>query len=139
MSESGRAHFQEVRRIFFGFTWAALSVFVLLVPMLVFTIRKRAFLWLKYAGIITIGLPICLGIAFAAAWEQIFILFHRLVFDNDFWYFDPATDPVIEILPDTFFLHSAVFMMACICGAGVLCLLLYLILRKKRGQYHLPS
>ncbi len=139
MSESGRAHFQEVRRIFLGFAWAALGAFVLLIPMLVFTIRKRAFLWLKYAGIFTMALPFCMGIAFAAAWDQIFILFHRMVFHNEFWLFDPMTDPVIEILPDTFFLHSAVFMMACICGAGALCLLLYLILRKKRGQYHLPS
>ncbi len=139
MSECGMIHFQEVRQIFLGFTWTALGAFVLLVPMLVLTIRKGIFLWLKYAGILTIALPLCLGIAFAAAWDQIFILFHRIVFHNEFWLFDPATDPVIGILPDTFFLHSAIFMMSCICGAGTLCLLLYLILRKKRGQYHLPS
>jgi integral membrane protein (TIGR01906 family) len=37
--------------------------------------------------------------------EQVFIFFHELLFRNRDWIFDPNSDPVINMLPDTFFLE----------------------------------
>ena len=37
--------------------------------------------------------------------EQVFIAFHEVLFRNQDWIFDPNTDPVINMLPDTFFLE----------------------------------
>lgn len=39
----------------------------------------------------------------AVNWEAVFIMFHKIMFRNDYWLFDEALDPVITILPDTFF------------------------------------
>ena len=38
-------------------------------------------------------------------WEKAFTLMHKIFFDNNDWLFDPQTDPIITILPDTFFMH----------------------------------
>ena len=37
------------------------------------------------------------------------MIFHQIVFRNDYWIFNEATDPVITILPEAFFMHC--FMM----------------------------
>lgn len=49
-------------------------------------------------------------------WDALFTAFHKLFFRNDYWLFDPDTDPVINLLPDSYFLH---------CLAGILVLLLF--------------
>ena len=40
---------------------------------------------------------------------------HKLLFTNDYWIFDPAKDPVINILPDSVFLAA---------GAGIIVLMI---------------
>ena len=62
-------------------------------------------------GIISVGIPASLGLLITANWEWVFITFHKLVFQNDYWLFDPYTDPVITILPDEFFMHCAALIM----------------------------
>ena len=50
------------------------------------------------SGILCIVLPAFLGIMVAVNWEYVFVTFHQLVFNNDYWMFDPTTDPIINIL-----------------------------------------
>ena len=69
--------------------------------------------------------PLAAGLAIAANWDRAFVLFHQVVFRNDLWIFDPAEDPVITILPDTFFLHCAVMIVALALLGSILCGLLY--------------
>ena len=38
--------------------------------------------------------------------DRFFILFHETFFNNDDWLFNPATDPIINVLPEQFFMHS---------------------------------
>ena len=38
--------------------------------------------------------------------EGSFVLFHKTMFNNDYWIFDPNLDPVINILPEEFFFHA---------------------------------
>ena len=76
------------------------------------------------AGILAIVIPAILGILVAIDWERFFVTFHKLAFRNDFWLFDPATDPVILILPDTYFLQCAVGILAIILIGAVVFLLL---------------
>jgi integral membrane protein (TIGR01906 family) len=44
------------------------------------------------------------------------------MFRNDYWIFDEATDPVIMILPDAFFLHCAVMIILLILIGSLLCM-----------------
>ncbi len=124
-SESGRIHFAEVKRIFVGFQALAIVLCVLLIPILVFQAWKHDFAFLKYTGILTFVFPALLAVCIALNWERVFVTFHEIVFRNDFWIFDPATDPVILILPDTFFLHCAAMILGCIFLFGIVCLLIY--------------
>ena len=45
-------------------------------------------------------------------WDLAFVLMHKILFRNDFWIFDAQTDPIIKILPDTFFMHCGILIMA---------------------------
>ena len=77
------------------------------------------------------ALPAVFGLAIAVNWEGFFVAFHRLMFDNDYWIFDAATDPVITILPDAFFMHCALMILAIILAACGIMTLLYRRLGKK--------
>lgn len=103
MSREGRIHFEEVKRIFVG-------------------IRSRNIDFLRSASIITVLLPVIVGILCAFNWDAAFTLFHEIMFRNDYWIFDEATDPVIMILPDAFFLHCAVMIILLILIGSLLCM-----------------
>lgn len=125
MSEAGRIHFQEVREIFHFFEYAAILGSLLGAAGLVWSYRKRQFLCLKLASLLTVILPAGLGLLVALNWDRVFVAFHHLAFDNDYWLFDPLTDPVITILPDTFFLHCALLIFAGVLLGSLLCRLAY--------------
>ncbi len=120
MSKEAEIHFAEVKEIFQGFLW----MFVIGIPVSVMVSmmnrRHHRLGYLKLAGILTIALPILLGILVAVNWDRAFVLFHKIAFDNDYWLFHPDTDPVITILPDAFFLHCAVMILVLVAiGAGI--------------------
>ena len=84
----------------------------------------------RTAGILSIIIPAVLGTLVALDWETFFVTFHRIFFRNEYWLFDPVTDPVILILPDTYFLQ---------CAAGILVIILagaavFLILGRTRDR-----
>ncbi len=114
MSEHGRIHFEEVKRIFVGIQYLMIVSFCLLIPGLWSKIRKEDYACLKWTAILTLAIPAVLGAAVAVNWEWFFVAFHRLAFSNDYWLFDPAADPIILILPDEFFLHCAAAILLCV-------------------------
>ena len=57
---------------------------------------------LIYGSIVTVLLGVAaVGVAFVG-FEDLFITFHRLVFQNDFWQLDPRTDHLVQIFPFEF-------------------------------------
>ena len=111
MSESGRIHFEEVKKVFSVFEYGALILIPLSAVEIIAAKKKRFGSLFAAAGIISVGIPASLGLLIAANWEWVFITFHKLVFQNDYWLFDPYTDPIITILPDEFFMHCAALIM----------------------------
>lgn len=133
-SEGGRIHFVEVKNIFVFFQKAALVTVILSIAGIWLLRRERPKRYLKYAGILTLALPLFVGAAIAVNWNRAFVLFHELMFDNDYWLFDPVTDPVINILPDAFFMHCAVGIVGLVVvGAGV-CLAGYGISKRRQDK-----
>lgn len=129
-SESGRVHFEEVKEIFVFFQKTAI-VTGLLSAVGIFILRRERPKWyLKYAGILTVVLPVVVGAAIAVNWDRVFVLFHELMFDNDYWLFDAATDPVILMLPDAFFMHCAVGIVGLVVVGAVICLVGYRMSRR---------
>ncbi len=121
MSDTARIHFQEVKRVFCLFEAAAVATGILFLAGGFFESRKRQYGWLRSAALCSVGIPLILGMFILSDWQEVFIGFHRLVFRNDYWLFDPAADPIITVLPDTFFMHCAGMIVGLILvGAAVL-------------------
>ena len=109
-SESGAQHFEDCRPLFNGVY--LLGTISLAIALISGPIAKRKFgaVFLKTSGITTIAVPSILLCAFAVDFNAAFVLFHKIFFSNDMWLFDPATDPIINILPEDFFLVCGVFI-----------------------------
>ena len=100
-----------MKKVFSIFEYGALILIPLSAAEIIAAKKKRFGSLFAAAGIISVGIPAALGLLIAANWEWVFITFHKLVFQNDYWLFDPYTDPVITILPDEFFMHCAALIM----------------------------
>lgn len=123
MSKEGRIHFAEVKQIFIFIQILCLITFILSCFLMKDQINQRNFDFLKTSSIITILLPGIIGILTAINWDAAFTLFHKLLFRNNYWLFDEVTDPVIKILPDTFFLHCAIMIISLIFVGSLLCII----------------
>ena len=131
MSESGRIHFAEVKQIFvvIQHLLAVSGVFWLI--GLWGKIGRRDYGSLKLLSIFTFAIPTVLGALAFFWWDQVFVLFHKIFFNNDYWLFDPSTDPVIWILPDMFFGHCAAAILIFILLGGVVVGVIYRITTRK--------
>ncbi len=114
MSEFGKIHFEEVRDIFLGIQYVAIISLVAFMGIMIYKIMKKDLRFLRIASIITITIPAVLGTLVALNWEWVFVKFHELAFDNDYWIFNPLEDEVINILPSEFFMHCAISIVALI-------------------------
>lgn len=127
-SESGRSHFADVRVLFlFDLRALCVSAAALLLVCLVMKYggchcgrilgRGPAF----WAGAGLGGAFLIVGGLAALDFDRAFVVFHALFFPGkDNWLFDPATDQIINILPQAFFMHCAILILAVLiigCGA----------------------
>ena len=120
MSEHGRIHFADCKRIFDVVQILCLVTGILTLAGAVR--RKHTARCLRIAGILTIAIPIALGLLAVFQWDSLFVTFHTILFRNNYWLFDPRSDPVILILPDTFFFQCAVGIFAFVLAGGIICL-----------------
>lgn len=132
MSEHGRVHFEEVKRIFVAVQCICAVSGVLFLVLVWKRIRKREYGFLKLLSVFLLVIPVVLGVLAAANWDTFFVRFHELFFSNDYWIFDPATDPVINILPDQFFAHCAAAILLCLAAGCIVTGGLYRITAKKK-------
>lgn len=106
VSTSGAFHFYEVKRLFL-LCYGVLIVTVVPSTLFVFHLFKSKRMWrlirpFQWGMII----PVFFGILMAIGFDQFFVAFHGVFFNNDDWLFDPVTDPIINVLPEEFFMHS---------------------------------
>lgn len=134
MSEHGKQHFAEVKDLFDLFK----ILFLVLLPLCIVGIAFFAFikerLYLLITAIMSAALPAIVGALAAISWDTLFVKFHELFFDNRYWVFDPRYDPVITILPDTFFLHCAVGIALIVLFCGSVCAGIYIGGRSKEKR-----
>ena len=106
-SASGLKHFGDVKHLFH----LAQAVFILLpYPSWHFLKNSRAekslFLHQRAFTLAAI-LPIVIAVVgLLIGFDQFFTLFHEMLFPGDSsWLFNPATDPIIWVLPEEYFMH----------------------------------
>jgi len=111
MSTFGEFHFYEVK-VIFNLVYLLLgATFILGIIIFLIQYRKRDFKYLKIASILTFVIPVLLGIPFIVDFNKAFVAFHEIAFSNDYWLFDPRIDPVINILPEWFFMYAAFLIL----------------------------
>ncbi|MDD3222612.1 MAG: TIGR01906 family membrane protein [Clostridia bacterium] len=130
MSKEAQIHFVEVKRIFV-FIQAVLfplSLIGSIIGIWYLKKKKQKPAYLKLTSVLSLALPAILGILIALNWDQFFVTFHEIFFNNDYWIFDASTDPIILLLPDGYFMHCALMILGLIILSSLLCFILY---RKK--------
>lgn len=130
-SPEGLQHFDEVKNIFVTFYYIGGITLLLSLLLIFYKKHKKDYSYLLVSSITVLVIPIIVAIGSAVNFDATFVLFHKIFFRNDFWLFDPSTDPVITILPDTFFLHALIVIIGFVFMGS---LVLYLLSRhfKKR-------
>ena len=124
-SQSAISHFVEVKDIFVLFFSLVPITGVLLFGIILYKHKKRDYSYLFTSSITCIVLPALVGLACMINFDKTFVLFHRLVFNNDDWLFDPNTDPIILLLPEQFFMHCALFIVVFVLLGSLSLLFLY--------------
>lgn len=137
-SESGKAHFTDVRVLFLLDLRALGASLVLLAAVLWYARssgrtparplgRGPAF----WAGAGLGGAFLLVGGLAALDFDRAFVVFHALFFPGkDNWLFDPQVDQIINILPQEFFRSCAILILALL-ALGCAALILWDILRRK--------
>lgn len=104
-SGEGAFHFAEVKQLF-QLNYAVF--FITLIPSVMYLYRlfKTKMVWTLSRMIqgILMGLA-ALAFFMIVAFDQFFVLFHEVFFNNDAWIFYPETDPIILVLPQEYFFH----------------------------------
>lgn len=109
-SASGLFHFFEVKKLF-------MLDYLILIFSGMGTLwfvrhlnRRRESWWLlPYFRQGTL-IPLAILLALLVSFDTLFVLFHKVFFNNDAWLFNATTDPIILALPAEFFMHS--FLLA---------------------------
>lgn len=105
-SASGLFHFFEVKKLFM------LDYLILIFSGMgtlwfVRHLNRRRESWrlLPYFRQGTL-IPLAILLALLVSFDTLFVLFHKVFFNNDAWLFNATTDPIILALPAEFFMHS---------------------------------
>ncbi|MCM8711501.1 TIGR01906 family membrane protein [Clostridium sp. SYSU_GA19001] len=127
VSREGEIHFAEVKNIFMNFNSLLYITGFLSLIGVIYKVLQKNFLFLKWSFAALISIPVALSIPFAINFDKSFTAFHKIFFNNDYWEFDPISDPIINVLPQEFFFHCAVMILVLI---ALFSIILYFIYRK---------
>ena len=125
MSETGRIHFEEVKRIFEAVQILMISTGLVSAVLIYFRHKEKEYRYLRLTSILSIGIPLVLGILACADFDTAFVIFHKIFFRNDYWIFDSYTDPIINVLPQDFFMHCFIAIISVVILLSLVCFVLY--------------
>ncbi|REC32959.1 TIGR01906 family membrane protein [Enterococcus pseudoavium] len=109
LSKQGRTHFKDVKKLFqlnyFLLLFSGMSLFLFNTRKIIFREQIEKILkQVKYLFLV-------IGLGALLFFERAFILFHELLFANNYWIFDYQTDPIILFLPESLFLICFVLIV----------------------------
>jgi len=112
LEERERQHMRDVRSVFASFYAAAAVGAVVLAGafLLARGPERRARLWrrLSRTGIVVVAVTIVGGLAGVLVFDQAFELFHELFFPAGSYLFDPATEKLVQLFPQAFWVDSTI-------------------------------
>ncbi len=108
-------HMEDVQKLLSDFynLQAGVAAYVLLY-LAVGWIRHRGGGWpllgtkLRWGGALTLGLFAGFGVLSMFNFDELFLQFHVMSFDNDLWILDPSKDRLVMMFPQGFWYDSAI-------------------------------
>lgn len=110
-SPEGKVHFEEVKEIVQNVIKLLIVSLIITIVGIIVNLKNNNIEFLNITSKLVIILPILVAIPMLINFDETFVVFHKLMFDNDYWIFDPSKDPVINILPQEFFFHAGLLIV----------------------------
>ena len=131
LNERERAHMRDVRNVFVAFYLTAAIGAIVLVGAFALerTPDRRRRLWRRLGligRVIAVG-TVALGLAGVMFFDTAFELFHELFFPPGSYLFDPRTDRLVQLFPETFWVETTV-------GVGIVIVALSIVLAWWSGR-----
>lgn len=131
-SPEGKVHFEEVKEIVQNVIKLLIVSLIITIVGIIVNLKNNNIEFLNITSKLVIILPILVAIPMLINFDETFVVFHKLMFDNDYWIFDPSKDPVINILPQEFFFHAGLLIVMLILLSSVVLHIIYKHYKKKR-------
>ena len=131
-SKEGLQHFVEVKNIFVAFYYIGLLSFILCLLIVLYKRKQKDYNYLLVSSLTLVLLPFIISLFAMIDFDTTFVLFHKIFFRNDYWIFDPRFDPIINLLPQTYFLHSLLMIILIILLGSISLFIGYMIKRGKK-------
>ena len=135
-SEYGKIHFEDVKRIFVGIDILIVASLVISLIGIFICKRKQRIDYIKYTYRLLITLPVILAITIYINFDKAFVVFHKMFFNNNYWIFNRKIDPIINILPQEFFMHASLMIISNIIIFSIVLIILYKYIIKKKSSYN---
>lgn len=108
VSASGAFHFYEVKLLFY-LNYGLLALSSMGSVFYLRKLKEESGFWkLVEPFKVAIFMPFVFLLILAIDFDWMFVMFHEIVFNNDAWIFNAATDPIITVLPQEFFMYCFV-------------------------------
>ena len=124
-SKEGIIHFQEVKNLFFKLNYIFFACTLFISFGIYFMKKHRDFSPLKWCSNLLLCSCLLIFTTFFINFDKAFNSFHKIFFNNDYWLFSPQTDPVINILPEEYFLHCSIFILFLILCWSIILRIIY--------------
>ena len=124
-SKEGTLHFYEVKNIFTNIRLLLCTTAIISIFIAYYSFKNNDLHIFHYSSYILFIIPLLLIFIFSLDFNRVFTYFHKIFFINDFWIFDVYKDPIINILPEEFFLHMAMLISIIIILFSITCYKIY--------------
>lgn len=134
MSPIGEFHFLEVKEIFSSIYLICLACLILGIILFILLKKFKLKISLKAFNIFfyeVLFIFLSLILSFYLNFSKVFTIFHKIFFNNDYWIFDPKKDPIINVLPESYFLFLAVFILFLVMIFSIISKIFYTLKKHK--------
>lgn len=133
------AHMEDVKSLFLGGLSLRRICLLICAAALILLYKLKRLKVLPASILMGTGIffaAVCLlSLIVASDFQRSFTIFHQIFFDNDLWILNPNTDLLVNIVPEQFFMDTALYIVL-IFGAAILVLFLiglYFFFRIRRA------
>ena len=116
MSNFGKIHFFEVKQIFIVIYIISITFISIMIFKIVTNkskdLGKRLIKSFNNSVNIIAFIFISVSIMIVIDFSKTFYFFHKIFFRNDYWVFDSVIDPIINALPEEFFMIELILVIS---------------------------